>query len=183
MAIDDEEIFPAVVVDINEAGAKADILSAQRGNASRAGLIAEDFFAEVLVKGVEFILEVGDEEGRASRSVEITGVHSHAAVVIPDFIAGDTGVGAFFFELAAAIEVEMVFRSIVGNVDIRSAVAVQVGQNHAEATAVAAQVVVFGHIAKGAVPIIAIESVSERLETLRRTEIALVAGAGVLADG
>jgi hypothetical protein len=48
-----------------------------------------------VVKGGQFALVVGDNDGRSSRTIEVARIHSHAAVGVAAFIARDTGKGKF----------------------------------------------------------------------------------------
>src|ERR1043166_9574684 len=60
MAVDDREVFPAVVVDIDEACAEGDPVLTEGGDAGGAGLVMERLLTEIAIQVVQIALEVRD---------------------------------------------------------------------------------------------------------------------------
>ena len=93
--------------------------------------------AQVAVQGVQLVLVVGDQQRRPAAAVVIAGVHAHAAVGQPVGRRGPRRLRrAIVLEAqlppAAAVEVEEVVGRVVGDVDVRLAVAVDVHGDHAQ---------------------------------------------------
>src|SRR5207302_6823445 len=78
----DRDIFPAVVVDIDERGAEADeILADGRDPRDLRAVLKEELIARaVTVEGVKLPFVIGNPDGGQSRAVVVRGVHAHAAV-------------------------------------------------------------------------------------------------------
>src|SRR5439155_12526868 len=87
MPVDDEQILPAAVLQVDEAGAPADVGLPQGGDARLGRAKAEEVLLQwrarlpvVLVQGVPLVLVIGHKERRQAGSVIVGDVKSHAAV-------------------------------------------------------------------------------------------------------
>ena len=78
MAIDDEDVLPAVVVEVDKGIAPADISARAAADAGRADDIGKVHVAVVAVKGRIFVIEMRDED-RHAPCVQIV-AHGHAHV-------------------------------------------------------------------------------------------------------
>src|SRR5262245_51672955 len=186
VAVDDHDVEPTVMIDVDEARAPADkALSNGRDAGSSRAEKKQIVLAEVLVKGVIFILVVRDEERGQPGAVVITDVHSHAAVGNAVFIASNALEHADFFELeVAAIDVQEIVHRVVGDVDVGPAVAVEIGDDDAQPLARVfaslgahlPQVGLLAHVGESAVAVIAVDDVRQAFELTRRTNVALDVG-------
>src|SRR5262249_59900063 len=83
VAVGDDQVLPAVVIDVDEPGAPAHVLLAD-GADPRAGRVEEEADAlpggQVAVQGVQLVLVVGDPQPGKAAAVGVAGVQPHAAV-------------------------------------------------------------------------------------------------------
>src|SRR5439155_16724575 len=80
VAVHDHDVLPAMMVQVQEAGAEAHERLANGGNAGPCRTEDELTMAEVTVQGVELILVVGYPERGPAAAFIIAGVRAHAAV-------------------------------------------------------------------------------------------------------
>src|SRR4030088_3502158 len=80
VAVGNEQIDPAVVVVIEELGSPADISKAYRSHSGFEGNVRERIGANVAVKNIVFIVEVGDEYIEPSIVIIVTQRDAHASL-------------------------------------------------------------------------------------------------------
>src|SRR5262245_60375737 len=173
VAVCNRQVFPTVVVEVNESGPESHVLLAKPANPARRRVVVKPSIPRIFVKGVKFTLEVGDPNRRSARTIEIGGVHSHAAVEHPVLVHGDAGGHTTLLEShAAAIEVQKVVAGIVRNVDVGPPIQIEIGDLHAKALAIGPQWDIERHVLKRSLARIAVETMLERGESLRRADVA-----------
>ena len=84
-AVDDDQIEPAVVVVVDEAGAEAGEAEREQRRAStvRSSNRPLPTFA---IERVAFVVEVGDEQILVAVAVDVARVDAHAALRLPDAV-------------------------------------------------------------------------------------------------
>ncbi len=132
--VEDEEIAPAVVVEIVRAAAPTRILRGQLRDARLLGDIGELLRARVSEQPV--VLRIGHPEVRGAAILEVHEDRPHGGrrfAILPE---RGVGVGGDFLEGAVALVVEQeILGLVVGHVDIGIAVAVEIGGGHAHGAA------------------------------------------------
>jgi len=98
MAVDDHDVLPAVVVQVQKARPEADVLPAQARQSH--GLTAEleeryvpnrQVAIQVAIQSVQLILVVGDQQGGPAAAVVISRVDPHASVGQPVLVPRHPG--------------------------------------------------------------------------------------------
>jgi hypothetical protein len=89
VALRDEDVAPAVVIEVCEARAPAGIEQCDLADAGSVRDVVERHLARVQVERVGFVREGGDKDVRAAVVVEVGGVHAHpreglAVLVVAD---------------------------------------------------------------------------------------------------
>ena len=144
MTVDNDDVLPAAVFQIDESGAPTDVPIADYPHAGPARGVAKTEVSfgvgHVLIEGVQIVFPVRDPDRRPARAVVISSIESHAAVRLAAVVLGDSQhlpklLQAYLSRLAA-IQVEEIVGGVVGHVDVRLAVAVHVDEQHAEPLAV-----------------------------------------------
>src|SRR5262245_1057599 len=123
VAVDDENVLPAVHVEVGEDGAEADVALADGGD---AGLLAAEgkhvVLASVAVEGVHLILVVGHEDAGQAAAIVVGDVDAHASLRYAFFVAGNALDQAKLLKLPiAAVEVEEIIDRIIRNINARAA--------------------------------------------------------------
>src|SRR5438105_2751059 len=107
VAVAQEEILVTVLVEVEKAGAEADQVPAERGQAGRAAGEDELTLAAVAVQAVELVLEVGDEQRQPAGAVVVGGIDSHAARSVAALVVSHAALRPRLLEApAAAVEVQ-----------------------------------------------------------------------------
>ena len=160
VAVYDEEIAPAVVVEIEEAGAETAVENVGLAEAGSDGAVSERAVAVVGVEAIEFEIEMADVEIHAAVVAEIGGVGAHAGFGAAIFAeAGARGVADVSECAVAVIEIEKISLRIVGDENVWPAVVIEIGEDDGEAFAVFVDEAGFGgDVGERAVAIIVIEA-------------------------
>ena len=134
MAVGDEQVEPAVIIDVEGDGAEAGLRAARGGEIRRQGAVGEQAAAEVPAQGVRLVDEVGVEQVDAAVAVEVLGDDAHAGRGLARPVVGDARRGADLLESQAPEVAEQeVRRPVVGHEEVEPAVAVEVGDGQAQA--------------------------------------------------
>src|SRR5580704_13539388 len=128
MALSDEEIFPAVVIVVEEAYPPSRVSHGHLANASRVAGIAEGAVSVVLVERVALIRQVGDDNVRPSIVIVIGKIHAHASVGSAIQVDRDFGGQTDLFEGSVAlIVIKELNHGVIGHKKVDCAVTVIVG--------------------------------------------------------
>src|SRR5262245_12747584 len=99
VAVDHDEVFPAVVVEVDKSGAEADVKLADRRGAGELAAelpVAPPVPFQAAVESVDLALEIGDPDRGPAAALVIRGVNAHAAIGRPPAVAGDAELQAEF---------------------------------------------------------------------------------------
>ena len=133
MSVGEEEVGPAVVVDVGEHGSPAEGVGVD-AEACRESHVGEGAVGIVVVEGGGVVGEVGLEEVEATVSVVVGGGSAHPGLLAAVFVEGDADVGGGVGEgSVAVVVVEDGGRGVAGDVDVRPAVIVVVEGSDREA--------------------------------------------------
>ena len=125
VAVNDEKIPPAVIVEIEEAGAEAAVEDVGLAEAGSDGAVDESAVAVVGVEAIQFEIEMADIKIHAAVVAEIGGIGAHAGFGATIFAEAGTGGVADVAERAVAIiEVEEISLGVVGDEDVGPAVVI-----------------------------------------------------------
>ena len=183
-AVGGEQVEVAVVVVVEELGAKAEGPVRGIGQPQALGGDGELALAVVAVEGIGFKGEVGDEEVEIAIVVVVAKIDAHARVGVPVLVVASAGNQADFGEGAVLVGVEEVHGAVVSHVDVGVAVAVVVGQRDAQPLALECDAGLFGDVGEG-VAVVAVEEVAGGIVHARlavRAHLALLAD-GVVVEG
>jgi len=161
VAVADENVGPAVVVHVKKTAAPAEILRVL-AEAGLIGGVLEIGAAEIVVERRGVAGKIGFDEIEIAVEIVIGGGDAHAGLglaVGAERAAGfesDVREGAVLFVL-----IERAGGGIVGDVNVRPAVIVEIGSEHAEAVGAVGveDAGFFGDIGEGAVAIVVIENI------------------------
>ena len=133
VAVGDEEVRVAVVVDVGEHGSPAEGVGVD-GKAGGVGLVGESAVGLGTVKGGGVVGEVGLEEIEAAVGVVVGGGGAHAGLLAAVLVEGGTDVGGDVGEGAVVIvAIEDGRGGVAGDVDVGPAVFVVVEGGDGEA--------------------------------------------------
>ena len=166
------DVEPAVVVDVDELHAPPEIRPGGRGDARRVAAIAEHAGRPVLVQRVVVVREVGDDEIGKAVAVVVAGIDAHAGLR-PAVAAQRRARDQSLLDERPVFPVseQQVRHRVVGHVDVRPAIVIEIGEDHAEA--VVARIDDAGRggdVAERAVAVVAVEHVGVPGEPLRAAE-------------
>ena len=125
VAVDDEQVAPAVVVEIEKARAESTVQEIRLADAGRDRVVGERAVAIVAIEAIEFVIEMADEEIGQAVVGDVGGVGAHAgfgAAFFAEACAG--GVTGVFEGAVAFIDVEKIALRVVGDEDVGPAVVV-----------------------------------------------------------
>ena len=138
MTIHDEQIRPAIVIEVNAAGAPSKIWDCRGADGGFIRNIREAHCIIVAVECVALVLEVSDVNGKPATMVEVTGSNSHSRylpTITAHCCSGDI---ADVCEVPIAIvAIEIVRRRVVSYEQIGTPIIVEVAPKHAEAVVAA----------------------------------------------
>ena len=130
MAVHHEQIEPAIVIEVEECVAPANIGRRARSNSGSEGNIREIHLANVPDRARIFIAEMGDRDGRASGVLIIAERDAHVGLLIPILADGHArGIGDLGKVSVAVVLVEIISWPVVGQKKIEMAIVVEVGPN------------------------------------------------------
>src|SRR5438132_11231556 len=139
VAVGDEKVGPAVVVHVEEAGAEANVLLTDSRDPRNPGAEQKESSALIAIEAMHFMLVVADPKRSPAAAVVIATVHAHAAVGHAAIIAGHTADQAGLFQpdlpRYAALQVQEIVHRVVSHIDVRLAVAIEIGNDHAQSLA------------------------------------------------
>src|SRR5712692_9890363 len=125
VAVDDEQVAPAVVIEIEEARAECAVENAGLADAGGDGVVGEGAVAIVAVEAVELEIKMADEKVGQAVVGDVGGVGAHAGFGAAVFAEASAGSEAGVAKGAVAIvEVEEVALRVVGDEDVGPAVIV-----------------------------------------------------------
>ena len=167
MTVGDVEVAPAVVVKINQPDAPGHVgqTVAQAG----AGRLVHEQAVEVAVESVRVAGEVGDHQIEPAVVVVVGPISAHAGLRVAVLVVGDARLDGDLGEAAAVVAEQEVRHRIVGDEQVRVAVAVIVGGADAqpERRRRRAEAGFEGALGEGAVAAVAIVGVADRDEAAR----------------
>ena len=155
MPTGDEQVLPAVVVEIEESGAEAGHMKGQGAHPACAGRFPERSLSHVQVQGKSLIVESGQGDVRESVIVHVSKIHSHAGNEISVLGQRHSGSHGDLLELVPEVVEQRVVVAVVGDEQVRPAIQVVVGHADAHALAdVASDSPLLGDVPERAVAII-----------------------------
>src|ERR1700745_150436 len=120
-----ENVWPAVVVVIEELHTKTQKGNAHRAEAGRASQVGELSGVVVVIESVGVIGKVGLDDVGPAVVIVVGGIHAHAGLFAAIRTIGDPGSHANFAEAALAIiVVKQAGGRIVGHVQVETAIPV-----------------------------------------------------------
>ncbi len=133
VAVGDEDVEPAIVVEVDEADAPAEIAGVE-AEAGEVGVVFKGAVAEVEVEGVGVAGEVGLDDVEQAVAVEVADGDAHAGLRLAVGRVGDAGFDGQVFEGAVLLVlIEGGGGGVVGDVDVGPAVVVEIGDDDGEA--------------------------------------------------
>ena len=105
MAVSDEDVLEAVVVDVQEGRSPPEVLGVD-GKSGGNGLVDEHLHALVQVEGVRVVREVGLEDVKVPVEVEVACRHAHARLLLAVHVVGGSRDHSDLLECAVALVVE-----------------------------------------------------------------------------
>src|SRR6202022_476937 len=136
VALGNDEIFPAVIVIIEEASAPAGVKHGDAAQTRTEAGVGETSVATVLVQGVALVSQVGDKEVGPAIIIIVGEIDAHAGEGATVAIDGDLRHEADFFKGAVAlIVIEELDHGVVGDEKVDLSVAVVIGDRDTQALA------------------------------------------------
>src|SRR5947208_7266775 len=166
MSLRNEEIFPAIIVVIEQMRTPTGKSKSPAAHAGRVGHILEAAFAVVVKEVIAFIRKVRDDNVGATVIVVVAEVSPHPCKRFAVLIVGNACRKADFGERAISVVVVQEARHrIVGDKDVREAVVVIIGKRYPQSFAFrVSNASLRGNVGKCSVPIIVIEDVRDALK-------------------
>src|SRR5713226_1149650 len=136
MALSDEQVLPAVVVEVFQADTPAGTAGGECTEAGFKASIGERAIAIIVVEAVDFAGQLGNDDVGLAVVVVILKDSAHAGKWLA--VGGERGAG---FESAlgersvAVVVEEKLLHAVVGDEDVREAVVVVVGEGHGQGAA------------------------------------------------
>ena len=131
----DEQVLPAVVVEIEQPGTEACHVQGQDAHPAFAGDLPERPLTRVQVQGKSLIVQGDQGDVRESVVVHVAKIHAHAGNEIPVLRQRHPGGHSHFLELVPEIVEQRIVVAVVGDKQIGTPV--QVVVRHADAHALA----------------------------------------------
>ena len=158
VALGDEEIFPAIVVIVEETDAPPRVGHGEAGDTGSEAGVSKSGVAIVLVEGVALVGEIRDDQIGPAIVIIIGEIDTHASVSAAVAVNGDFGEEADFFEGAVAfVVIEKFDHGVVGDEEVNVAVAVVIGESDAQGFAGLREAVLLRDFRKVAVAIVVID--------------------------
>ena len=175
VAVDHQQIQPAVVVEVGPCRAESRVRHAGRTEADHGAAVLEEPAARIRVQGVGLRSDVGHEEVVVAVGVEVAQIDPHARLAAPRAVHGHAvQQGAVGEGPVLLVDPQLVGLAVVGHVDVEPTVAAEIGGQDAEGRPVLAPRAGAGrHVLERAVPAVAIQAVGRRRVALRRTVVPL----------
>ena len=159
VAVDDEQVAPAVIVKVEKARAERAIQNIGLTDARRNRVIGESAVAIIAIHAVQFEIQVAHEEIEQAIVHHVGGIGAHARFGAAVFAEARAGfVGRVAKRAVAVVEIQKIPLRVVGDENVRPSVAIQVRQHHAQAFAVGVrQAGFFSDVGERAVAVIVIQ--------------------------
>src|ERR1700730_98307 len=161
VSVDEQEIRPAAVIEIEKHGAPAEILRVQ-AEAGVEGDIVKGAVPIVAVERGSIVGKIGFKNVQVTIAVEIGNGRTHAGLFFPIFVEGGAGEGGYVGKGAVAIvAVENAGGAVASDVDVRPAVFVEIERGNAESVVAIGLIDVrfLCKVFKGAVAAIVVEEI------------------------
>src|SRR5713226_8642701 len=170
MTLGDEQVLPAVVVEVFHANAPSGTAGGERAEAGFKTLIGERASAIVVVEAIDFAGQLGNDDVGLAVVIVVLKDSAHAGKRLA--IGGERGArfeSALRERAVAVVVEEELLHAVVGDEDVREAVVVIVGEGHAKSAALLGGDAGFlANVLESAVAAIAIEKVSRWGKFARR---------------
>src|SRR5579872_3803375 len=171
VSMSNRQIFPAIVVGIDESRPKTDEVHPYGSQTRCPGNVLEVFASEIPIQAVKIALKIGNPESGPARSIEVAGIDSHAPVVVAGIIHSNSGKESFFFEFSTTVNEKKFIGGIIANVNVRAAIIVHIHENHAEPATFGLESLFERNVLERLATFVLEQGVHERLEFLRRANI------------
>src|SRR6266851_424543 len=185
VALGNEKILPAVVVEIFQAHAPAGTARSKSAEASLQALIGESASAVVVIQAVEFARQNGDDYIGTAIVIVVLKNRAHAGK--PFAIGGQRGTRfqSTFIEGSIAIVVEKILlHAVIRNKNVGEAVAIVVGERNAKSLSLLrGKSCVFANVFECAVTAIPVEKTGGGRKRARRTISVPVTAANFIVIG
>ncbi len=137
MSLCDEDVFPAIVVVIDEFSTPAGIGKRRVADTGVVGRILEVAIAEVPIESVHFLREVRDEDVRQAVVVVVREVHAHSGEGLAILVVSGARLQRDLLESSIPlVAIEEGHYGVVRDVDVGPPVAVVVRESYAQPLAV-----------------------------------------------
>src|SRR6266849_3376928 len=185
VALGNEKILPAVVVEIFQAHAPAGTARSKSAEASLQALIGESASAVVVIQAVEFARQNGDDYIGTAIVIVVLKNRAHAGK--PFAIGGQRGTRfqSTFIEGSIAIVVEKILlHAVIRNKNVGEAVAIVVGERNAKSLSLLrGKSCVFANVLECAVTAIPVEKTGGGRKRARQTISVPVTAANFIVIG
>ena len=176
----DEQVLPAIVVEVEETRSVPGHVATELAHASRIGDFLEALAAFVAIDGEGLVVEGRENNVREAIVVVIAEIESHAGDEFAAFYQGDALCESNFFESGSGVVEQEVIRGVVGDEEIRPSIEIVVGDAYAHPLAnQVAKPPFLGYIFKRAIATIQEQLVRLALVKLRA---AVIVGSGRSAE-
>ncbi len=133
-AVDDGQVEGPVVVEVRQHGPEAGPPPARRDQPGGGRVVPEPAPRALLPKGVGLLRQVRDEEVEQPVAVHVPQGHAHPGLGLTHPVVRDAALHRLLLERPVLlVHPEPVGRAVVGDENVRPAVAVEVGADHAQA--------------------------------------------------
>src|SRR5690242_6894061 len=172
-----KEVFPSIIVQVEEARAPSAALYRESGEARAVSRVFEQTATEVTKKRKRFVCQTHDADVRTAVVVVIPEIRAHAGDRLATVRQRHAGHHSDFFKgSVASVMKQEILLIVVGHEDVHKPVVVIVGEGHAHSAAVMlGDTGSLGNIFKRPVSAVAVKRVGKALEVRRMTINAQVA--------
>ena len=133
VAVRDEQVFPAVVVEVNEHDAPAQREVGRRTDAGNVRDVREHPVTIVAVQRVVIVGEVADREVDQTVAVEVADADAHAGLLVSLLVVGHAGQDRRIDEAAVALVHEVgVLERVIGHVQVVVPIAIGIEETYAQ---------------------------------------------------
>src|SRR5437660_4095839 len=166
VTVDDEQVRPAVVIQVNAARAPTQVWHSGDTNPGSIGHFGEVHVPVIAIERVVLAIKVGELDGKTSGAVLVARCHSHPCHFATIAANRRSRHETHICEMPTAIvAIKIVRGRIIGDEQVGPAIVIEITPEDTQ-TVVAGRVIHpgrLGDISKGAVSIVAMEAVSQTL--------------------
>ncbi len=169
VAVAHQNVGPAVVVEVEESAAPAEILGVQAQSGLKGGVL-EVRATLVVIQGWSVAREIGFHDVEIAVEIVVGGRDAHAGLRLAVGTEGATGLERDVDELAVLLVlVKRAGGGVIGHVDVGPAIVVEVRREHAESVGSVRfeNPGRFGDVGEGAVAVVVVEDVVVALQSGR----------------